>query len=522
MRRLRDTLSLRELRAEDPLVGELVSLLGGSSEPVFLVGGYLRDYLLGRVADDVDIVVGGDPSRFASLSASRVGGSCFLLDDEERIYRVVLGHGGKRRTVDFSPLRGFSVETDLSLRDFTINAMAVDLGRLAERESLHLPGDLLDKHYGWRDLAAGILRECHKESFLADPVRLLRALRFRHILGLEFEERTLNHLKKYAPLISRAPGERLAVELLETLTVSGSGVFGEIESCGLLEYLFPELEKTVGLEQNAYHHLDVWNHTLMTLEELDALLEDPRKTYPEHAETMLRRMEETLQDRYPRRSFLRLAALYHDAGKPLTFSRGEDGRIHFHSHQAFSREAVLKLAERLRLSRRAREYLGAVVGGHMDIGLALREGLTPRSRRRLVRRLGENLPDVVLLSTADRFATRGPLTTPEGLERYVRACRELLEEMVREEETPPLIRGRDLIRELGVEEGPLVGEVLRRVREAQMEGRVSRREEALALAERLLSGGMGRGEPESRAADGGTGEATGVKMGADGRDGLED
>lgn len=523
MRELRRTLSIRNLAAEDPFVGELVSFLAGGPETVFLVGGYLRDYLLGSISDDVDLVTTGDPSLPASMAAARFGARHFLLDGKERIYRVVVKDGGRRRTVDLSPLRGFSLEADLSMRDFTINAMAVDLVRLAREETLELPRDLIDVHYGWRDLATGILRECHKESFLADPVRLVRAFRFRHLMDLEFEERTLNHLKKYAPLVTRAAGERVAVELLETLSAAGTHqVFREMEACGFLRYLFPELKDTVGLEQNAYHHLDVWDHTLASLVELDGLLGDPGKWYPEHAGILARRMEEPLQDKYPRRSFLRLAALYHDAGKPLTFSRGEDGRIHFHAHQKFSREAVLNLAGRLRLSRRAREYLGSVVGCHMDIGLALRQELTPRARRRLVYRLGENLVDVVLLSTADRFATRGPLTTPQGLDRYVRACREMLGELVREEKTPPLIRGRDLLRELGMEEGPAVGEILRRVREAQMEGRISRREEALRLAERLVSAGLAETAPGFRVTDAGAGAPAGGKKEVDEGNGLED
>lgn len=509
-RELRRTLSLRDLALDDPFVGDLVSFLSEGVEPVFLVGGYLRDYLLGKVSEDVDLVTTGDPSIPASRAAVRFGARHFLLDREERIYRLVVRDGGRRRTVDISPLRGFGMETDLSMRDFTINAMAVDLGKLVGQGSLVLPRDLIDKHYGWKDLSAGILRECHKESFLADPVRLVRALRFRHLLGLEFEERTLNHLKKYAPLVSRVAGERLAVELLETLSGGGCReVFRDVEAFGLLENLFPELAETVGLEQNAYHHLDVWEHTLMTLEELDKLLEDPGRMYPEHAGMTALRMGEPLQDCYPRRAFLRLAALYHDAGKPLTFSRGEDGRIHFHSHQRFSREAVLELAGRLRFSRRAREYLASVIGHHMDIGLALKQGLTPRARRRLVNRLGENLVDVVLLSTADRFATRGPLTTPEGLERYVRVCRELLDEQVREEETPPLLRGRDLILELGMKEGPAVGEVLRRVREAQMGGRIRRRDEALKLAEKLIEARLPEAAAGSSAEDEGAREPVG-------------
>lgn len=479
-----------DLAGEDPFLGKLIPFLVSLDESVFLVGGYLRDYLLGRISDDVDFITRRDPAVLAFRVAEHFHGKDFLLDPEERIFRVVINDEHRRRTVDLSPLRGFSVETDISLRDFTINAMAVDLGKLFGMTSLLLPRDLIDKHYGWRDLSEGILRECHKESFLADPVRLVRALRFRHLLGLEFEERTLNHLKKYAPLITRVPGERVTAEIMETLTGGGcSRVFKDVESTGLLQYLFPDLVDTVGLEQNAYHHLDVWNHTLLTLDELDRLIEDPGAVYPEHAQLIAEKVEEPLQDLYPRGSFLRLAALYHDTGKPVTFSRGEDGRIHFHSHQKFSREAVIRLARRLRLSRRAQEYLAAVVGNHMDIGLSLKQELTPRAVRRLVSRLGENLVDVVLLSTADRFATRGPLTTPESLRRYVRSCRRLMDEQVKENEIPPLIGGRDLMEELGMDEGPAIGEILREVREAQLEGNVKCREEALDLARRLLQAG---------------------------------
>lgn len=488
-RSLPGTLALRDIEERDPFLARLLAFLASrcSKGGVFLVGGYLRDFFLGEISADVDFITFEEPSRMADMVAGEWGGRSFPLLEEERTYRVLVGSEEERRTLDFAPVRGFSVEADLSLRDFTINAMAVDVERLVREGELPLPQGLLDKHYGWKDLSRGILRECHKESFLDDPVRLVRAMRFRWLLGMEIEERTLNHMKKYAPLIARVPGERVSMELMEILCHTGSSrVFAEMEATGLLHILFPDLRGTVGLEQNAYHHLDVWSHTLLTLDELDRLLENPEGAYPDHSREIRRHMEETVQDRYPRSVFLRLAALYHDAGKPQTFSRDADGRIHFHSHQSFSREAVLRLSERLRLSRRATDYLGRVVGLHMDIGFSVRQEITRRGMHRMVNRLGDALVDVILLSTADRFATRGPMTTPEGLERYVGFCRRLLDEHYREKETPPLIRGGDLLRELGMEEGPLVGEILREVRAAQMEGRIDSREEALDLARRLL------------------------------------
>jgi poly(A) polymerase len=494
LKALPNVLSLEAIRDVDPFLGSLLPHLA-SLQPgeIYLVGGYLRDYFLGDIPQDIDFITTADPSIVASEVAKRWNGKSFLLYDEEKTYRVVVNGDQNRRTLDFAAVKGPSVEEDLSYRDFTINAMAVDIERLIKEEGLRLPRDLIDKHYGWRDLSRGILRECNNESFLMDPVRLMRAFRFRHALDLEYEERTLNHLKKYASLITKVPGERVTVELMEALLISdASGVFSELESIGLLQYIFPDLTETVGLEQNAYHHLDVWSHTLLTMQELDRLLANPEKIYPAHAGEIHKRMRENLQDLQPRSSFLCLAALYHDVGKVETFTRNGSGRIHFYSHQKHSEDAVVRLVRRLRLSNKASDYLLNTVGKHMDIALNLKERPSAREIRRMINRLGDELVDVVILSTADRFATRGPMTTEQGLNIYVAFCRYLLDEYYREKDIPPLIKGRDLIEELGLSQGPMIGEILAEVRLAQMEGVVGDRIEALSLARDILSRASGR------------------------------
>lgn len=487
MKVLPNTMTLDDLSRADPFLGTLIPFLATlKTGEVYLVGGYLRDYFLGEVPEDVDFITTADPGSVAAEVASKYGGSEFLLHAEERTHRVIVDGNGSRRTLDFSPVRGISVEEDLSYRDFSINAMAVDVEMLIGN-GLRLPRDIIDKHYGWRDLSRGILRECSNESFLMDPVRLVRAMRFRHVLGLEYEERTLNHMKKYAPLVTKVPGERITVELMETLLYPDTArIFAELEATGLLQYFFPDLMKTVGLEQNAYHHLDVWSHTLLTLEQLDWLLAEPDAVFPSHQERIREHMRRTVQDLQPRSSFLRLAALYHDVGKAETFSRDSAGRIHFYSHQKHSQEAVLELAERMRLSRKAADYLAAAVGRHMDIALAAPERVTERRLRKIIARMGDELVDVVLLSVADRYATRGPLSTPGELEGYVEFCNLLLDAYYREKDIAPLIGGRDLIEEMGLTEGPAIGEILKEVRIAQMEGALKSREDALRFAGDLI------------------------------------
>jgi poly(A) polymerase len=475
-------------------MAEIIGFLSSrvAAGELYLVGGYLRDFLLGDPARDADFVLVKNPQKLVRETVSRFGGSHFLLHEESMTHRVMLGSEGKIYTLDFSRIKGVSLEEDLSQRDFTINAMALDLWNFYHQGEVRLPRDLVDKYYGWRDLNLGILRECHKETFLQDPLRLLRGFRFKHNLELEIEERTLNHMKKYAALLTRSPGERVAEELLETISHPGSSkIFADLEATGLMHFLTPSLNPLVGLEQNTYHHLDVWGHTLLTMDELDRLLEDPGRIYPEHAERIKEYMTATIQDHYTRSTFLRLGALYHDAGKTRAFSRDDSGRIHFYGHQDYGEEEVEKVALRLRLSRRGLEYLKKVVGKHMHIAFALAGGISRRAIVRLVQRLGAETPDLVLLSTADRMATRGEAATPEGLRRYIDFCRQVLDEFFERSFIPPLIKGDELMERLGLEEGKIVGELLNEIRLAQLVGKIGSTEEAVELARKLLKNKAG-------------------------------
>lgn len=481
-----------EIAEKDPLLGSCLSFLSSLRVgEIYLVGGYIRDFLLGSIPADVDFITSASPAMLSEAVAERFDGSSFPLNEEEEIHRVTLWDGGLLRTLDFSPIKGKGVRDDLSRRDFTVNAMAIDVERLVEEKEAHLPQDIIDNGYGWRDLAEGVLRECGDQTFLDDPVRILRGVRFRYLLGMEYEERTLNHMRKYAPLLPRCPGERISVELLETLTFRGCAeIFAEMEELNVLFPVFPELADTVGVPQNAYHHLDVWSHTLQTIRELERLIDDPGAVYPGFEGMIGEHMEETLHDTCPRWALLKLAALYHDSGKPEAFLVDEEGRIHFFGHQEVSAKKTAAMTERLRLSRRASDYMVKVVSRHMDIGLALGGRISPRSPARLAAKLGEVLVDVVLLSTADRFATRGPLTTEEGLRRYVELCGKLLGVHLKGMKVKPILSGRDLMEELGIGEGPLVGRLLRELRTMQLEGEICTRREALEAAKRLLEEGI--------------------------------
>ncbi len=478
-----------EIASADPFMLEILDFLAGrvGSHELYLVGGFLRDFLLGITARDADFITTLDPAELAKDTARRFGGKALPLKEEMGIFRVALLREGRLYTLDFSAVKGNSLEEDLSQRDFTINAMALDVWSFCLQREALLPRDLVDKHYGWRDLKARVLRECSKEAFRADPVRVLRAVRFMQTMGMAPEPRTQNHMKKYAPLLARAPGERLAVEMLEVLSLPrASAVLSWLQDQGIMHHVFPALDRLSGVSQNHYHDLDAWEHTLAALDELDVLIEHPEKTYPRFAVNIRERLSRPLQGPYPRAALLRMAALFHDAGKADTWSRGEDGRIHFHGHARFSVVEAAAAAKRLCLSNRSSEYIQAMVREHMMMASYVKGGITRRGLNRILFKMGEDVVDLVVLSTADRLATRGPASTPEDLERFIGLGNDILALAEREEDSPPLLSGHDLRRELGMEEGAALGKMLRRLREAQLNGELNSRVEALAMARRML------------------------------------
>ncbi len=483
------SIDLEFLRRRDNWLADVIDFLAGHPG-IYLVGGYVRDLLLNRISRDVDFAVEDDPAKLARSVADFVGGNVVVLHPEERIFRVMASLAPESegyRILDFSPIKGKDMEEDLASRDFTINAIGIAVDELAGG-SIALPRGLIDRNgYGWRDIQAGLIRECGNHVFLEDPVRALRAFRFKHLLGFDIEESTLNHLRKYAELIDDAPGERIAVELLELLAEPGSArIFDDMERTGIVGDVFPSLAGLANVEQNAFHHLDAWAHTLLALDELDRLLAQPDLISPHMAAVIHAHMDEPLMGEHRRRAFLRLAALFHDVGKAWTSSIDETGRIHFFNHQRLSGEEVERLSERLRLSNRAEAYLVKTVTRHMDIGFVLSSRVTPRAMRRLLQRLGDETIDIVLLSVADREATLGPLSTEQGRRAYIAFSSALVEERKRDEEIPRLLGGNDLMQEFALAPGPFIGDLLDQVRFAQLEGLLETREDALRFAGDLL------------------------------------
>jgi poly(A) polymerase len=447
-------------------------------EPVWVVGGAVRDRLLGRSTDDVDLVAGGDVGALARRLAKAQGAAAFPLSEAFGAWRVTERGGAWQ--VDLMPIEGETIEDDLARRDFTVNAMAEPLEG----------GELVDPFGGRTDLEARRLRLVSPTAIEADPLRIMRLARLSIELGLDVEASARTAAQSNAPRLTDVAAERVFGELKRI--VSGPAPYlgiALLDALGALEVVLPELTGQRGVEQNKYHHLDVYGHSLEVLTKLTELEADP-SPLGEHAAAAAAVMAEPLADELTRGQALRFGALLHDAAKPQTRGETAEGRVTFIGHDQAGAELARAALGRLRASDRLQAQVAALTRNHLRLGFLVHRA--PLSRRDVHAYLRACEPvevDVTLLSVADRLATRGH-KADEAIARHLELARELLGEALhwRAEGPPePLVRGDDLAAALGIERGPELGRVMGELEAAQFAGEIATQEDAVARAREVLA-----------------------------------
>jgi poly(A) polymerase len=460
----------------EALSAERVAALSG--ERAWVVGGTVRDQLLGRSVVDVDLAVAGDAERAARALASELRGPVFRLSEAFGAWRVIDREGGK--TYDLTPLQGETIEADLAKRDFTVNAMA---------RELQGGGGLIDPHGGSSDLDSRLLRVVGPRAYEEDPLRPLRLARLAAELGFAPDPETERLTAEAAPRVAAAAPERIFAELRRLLVADGliEGLRLS-DGLGLLEAVLPELAALHCVEQSHYHHLDVFEHTIAVLESQIELEDRLEELFGDAAEQLQAVLDQPLADELTRAQALRFGALLHDVGKPATRGVRPDGRITFIGHDSLGEEMVRAICRRLRTSERLSRFLEGLTRHHLVLGFLVRH--RPLERRLVYHYLRQTSPvevEVTLLSCADRLATRGR-NADRAIAAHLELARELMEEALawRASGPPRLpLRGDELARALGIEPGPELGRLLGELQEAAFAGEVGSREEALELARRL-------------------------------------
>lgn len=468
-----------------PALTYLSELLLLADQTIYLVGGPVRDLLIhGQEMKDIDLLMASGSEAVARAFSNKINGSFFFLDEERKITRVVKQNDHDVVQFDFTNFEGPDLNAELGRRDFTINAMALDLREFIRTRSLD---GIIDLFHGQEDVRNRLIRATKPSVLDEDPLRLLRAVRFAASLGFAIEEETARQIRLRSGMITGPSPERVRDELFLVLSERNAEKHLLLmDSLGLLAPLFPELEPLRGFAPGMYHVHDVLTHSIKTAGHLDAVLDDLQRISPEHAAVVLAHLEEPLEQGVPRKAALRFACLVHDNAKPETFSNA-DGHIRFHGHDNLGAEKAAFLCRRLRLSRDTEKAVTKVIKQHMRLfNLSAPGGPSKNALYRYCRDLGDAVPESLLLAQADARATFEIMPREKFTDttKPMAAVLEYYYTKFLKTESKPLLTGQDLI-DRGFAPGPSFREILEEIKEKQAGGVLKDRQEALEYLEQI-------------------------------------
>ena len=472
------------------LIQAIAELLQERAAPCHIAGGTVRDWLMGIDSQDLDMTVARDGLGWAEALAGKLNGTFIPLDRDEDVARVVW----REFCIDCTSFRegARTIEEDLCRRDFTINSMAVPFhGLAAALPSSAGGGKIIDPAGGRRDLENRIIRATGTAVFVSDPLRILRAYRFMAVLGFAISPATESQMREHAHLLHFVAEERIRHEL-DMIMASGSAfaAVSAMHENDILPELLPELYRGVGIEQPSSHHLDVFEHGMATLAQMEAVLGNTKKYFPGAGDAL----DDYLRGG-ARRSLLKWAALFHDLGKPQTHAVRDDrgGRITFYNHDKEGARLFAIIADRLKWSRSDKNYVKQLISCHMwpfHLNNAKKKtGLTPRAYVRLLKTAGEEFHGLFLLAMADSMAGSGS-GKPPGMEEDVAALyREtaaVYHGTIRPVLAERLLTGTDLITLFGLAPGPLFRNIFDRLENARIAGKVLDRGQAILWVKNYL------------------------------------
>ena len=428
-------------------IAQVTAALKKAGFQAYLVGGCVRDLIIGKKPKDWDVTTNATPEQVIALFPKtfyeNAYGTVGVVNEELPAgkdgepdktlhivevtpYRLEAAYSDHRRpdAVTFSP----NLEDDLKRRDFTINAIALDFDASSGAETI------IDPYGGREDLKNKLIRAVGKpeDRFTEDALRIMRAVRLSAELGFLIEKETEEAIKKTSHLLQKIAIERIRDEFCRMLLADKpSQGIKMAQKLGILKYIAPELEEGIGIEQNQAHSFDVWTHLLKSLD---------------HAADKDWSLE------------IRLSALFHDVGKPATRRKSEEkGDWTFYGHEVVGARMTKKILERLKFPKKTTEKVTTMVRWHMFFSDT--EKITLSAVRRIVRNVGpENIWDLMNLRICDRVGTGRPKENPYRLRKY----KSMIEEALRAPISVAMLKidGTRMIEILGISPGPKIGHIL--------------------------------------------------------------
>lgn len=450
----------------------IINLLKAEKKDIYLVGGVVRDIILGRENHDKDIIVMDEEAKsFAQRFAKKHDGTCVTLDEVNNIYRVCMPD--KINYVDITNPINSSLIDDIKRRDLTINAVAINLNS----------GEYLDLVGGVEDIKNGVIRAISEENFVDDPLRILRAYRFASTLGFEIEKRTEEIIRKHVNLVLNPAVERRNVEIIKLFGGKyADKTLLEMDEAGLIDELFSTMVDVKKVPPNTHHHLDLFHHSVETVKQIQTIYENSSKEVKEHLESVDFGGDSRL-------AHLKLAGFLHDIGKFSTWTI-EGDRHRFIRHDEVGADLAKKLLKQNKLSKKQIEYICFIIRHHIyPSSVVSAPEVNDKIYMRYIRKTEDNAIDLITIAKADRLSAQGEAITKEMTETNINELNKLQEFYIKIKPTlkpiPKLLEGGEIMEILDIKPSKELGEVIKKLHQAQLDGIVNTKDDAIQFITKL-------------------------------------
>ena len=451
---------------KDPIINLLIPHL--KNHRAYLVGGFVRDVLMEKESVDRDLIIIEDELElFAKDLADKIDAYFIELDSVNSIYRLVMED--KINYIDITKPIENNFEKDIKRRDLTINAIAYDIN---EEKFIDLIG-------GIDDIKNKLIRGISDENFEDDPLRIIRIFRFFAKTGFTIVPELEDITKKLKDKINEPAKERINVELLKLFEGNyTSQALLKMNDLGLIEEFFPIYEDVKKVPPNSHHHLDLFHHLVETVFQI-------QKKYEEADEDIKQYLDSNRYGTVKLIAFLKLAGFLHDIGKPSCWTIEEDtGRHRFIKHDEIGSKLVVPILKNLKFSNKQIDYIKSLIKYHIyPSSMVCSPDVNEKAYMRFYRKMEDNVIDVIILAMADRLSARGVQVTDEMVNDNISRLTFLLQNYIKmRSEIQPLeklLDGTDIMELLNISQGPILGEIIKELKEAQISGDVNNKQEAI-------------------------------------------
>ncbi len=441
-------------------------------EEIYLVGGAVRDFLSGKSSPDRDILVlNTDVKEFSKRLAEFFNATFIELDPENQIYRLVLKD--KINYLDITKPLNNSVVEDLKHRDLTINSIAVNIKTF----------EIVDPTGGKEDFEHGNLRCFDETAIVDDPLRLLRFFRFQAIYGFKIDPQTKEWVKKYRHLLSKPAVERKNYEIIKLFggKFSDDALFA-MDEVGILEALFPFVNEYKKVPPNTHHHLDLFHHLIESVKQIQLIYENSPQEIKEH-------LEKCDFGANSRLAHLKFAGFLHDLGKFSTWTIDEDGRHRFIKHDDVGAKMAKEFLTFAKFSKKQIAYICSMIKNHIyPSSVMCAPEINDKIMMRFVRKMDADAIDIITLAKADRLSTRGEAITDEIVEKNLSSLDRLQNFYLAKKDTlniKILLNGNEIMEILSINAGLQLGEIIKKLYDAQLNGEVSDKAQAIAFVKKF-------------------------------------